>query len=339
MLFAALQFVLLSLIRPCHAQEDGRLAQSADSARPEEHATDDGLVSGADEKKSESVSSRPDEKKRDDSFSLTRGGGRPITWPSHYRKFGWGDGLATGVFGAAAVTAAVIGPRLDGPRGGVLFDEDLRRATRPREFRGRLLAADLSDVFLGFSVTYGMIGDPLVNAGWLRSSKEVGQQILLLNLEVAAITIGAQQVTANTVGRERPYGRICGTEELDARTVNCEGDDRFRSFFSGHTSLSFSMAAATCTHHSFLPLAGQKPWISCVTGFTNAAATALLRVVADKHYGSDIIIGASFGSLVGWAVPYLHYATGTPPLSARWNDVQLMLVPRFGGVSIMGVMP
>lgn len=334
-----MQLALLSGAEPCHAQDEESLAQTPPLAPSEKSKPE-----RSEELKRESRADSP-QKVADPSphstkgFSMSRGGGQPIEWPSHYRRVGWGDGILMGAFGAATVTAAVIGPRLDGPRGGILFDEDFRFVARPGEFRGRQLAADMSDVFLGFSVMYGAVGDPLVNAGWLRNSKDVGQQIFLLNLEAAAIALGIQQVTANTVGRERPYGRICGTEELNARTVNCEGDDRFRSFFSGHATMSFVMASATCTHHTFLPLAGNKPWISCLTGFTNAAATALLRVVADKHYGSDIIVGASFGTLVGWAVPFLHYTTGMRPLAASWKGVELMVVPTAGGLSVTGVMP
>jgi membrane-associated phospholipid phosphatase len=37
-----------------------------------------------------------------------------------------------------------------------------------------------------------------------------------------------------------------------------------------------------------------------------AAATAVLRVQAGKHFWSDVLTGAVVGSAIGWLVPYLH---------------------------------
>ena len=39
------------------------------------------------------------------------------------------------------------------------------------------------------------------------------------------------------------------------------------------------------------------------TGLTFAAATAYLRVAADKHYFTDVLASAAIGVAVGWAVP------------------------------------
>jgi membrane-associated phospholipid phosphatase len=272
-------------------------------------------------------------------FRFAPGGGAPIPWPSHYRRHHWVDGALLAGFGTAAVTAALLGPKAQGLTGGWWFDEDVRDALLPESYEAQLLARNLSDVLLTLGVSYAFIGDPLVNATWLRKSPDTGRQLGLMNLEVLAITLGIQQVAANAISRERPYGRTCGTEFLDERTIDCEGDDLNRSHFSGHTATTFAVASVTCMHHTHLPLSGEAAWIPCTVGYASATATAVLRVVGDKHYATDVIAGALAGSLIGLAVPFFHYHTGSAPLGARLGDVQLGLLPQPFGLTVYGAMP
>ena len=48
------------------------------------------------------------------------------------------------------------------------------------------------------------------------------------------------------------------------------------------------------------------PWI-WAAGLAVAAVTAYLRIAADRHYASDVTVGAAIGSLTGFAVPYLFH--------------------------------
>jgi len=75
------------------------------------------------------------------------------------------------------------------------------------------------------------------------------------------------------------------------------------SFPSGHTALGFSLATAAGT---VATLRGYRhaPYV-WGAGMAVAAFTGYLRLAADKHYASDVLVGALVGSLVGWAVPYL----------------------------------
>lgn len=272
---------------------------------------------------------------------LQEGSLAPISWKPQFRRYGVVDGALTVLGGTALLVTRTIGPPEQGPRGGFGFDEEARDALRASSHSGRLFAADLSDVLLGLSVSYALLGDPLINATWLRGSPDVGRELFLLNTEVLALTLGVQQTVANAVGRERPYGRTCGTDELSDDDRHCSGSDRYRSFFSGHTAVPFAMAAATCTHHLYLPLSGSSShaWIPCTTGFLAAALSGTMRIVADYHYASDVLVGAATGTAIGFSVPLFHYVTGTKPLSAEVSGYRFQISPTWGGLQISGKMP
>jgi hypothetical protein len=270
-----------------------------------------------------------------------------VSWSRTYRKVGALDYVLTGVGATASVVTRVVGPPHDGPSGGVWFDEEVRDALRAPDYRGRLFAGDMSDVLLGVASSYGLFLDPLVNATWLRASPEVGKQIFWINAEVIAFTLGAQQATANGLGRERPYGRTCGTGELDEHTHLCAGNDRYRSYFSGHTSVPFSVAAATCVNHLYLPLSGGRAWIPCSLGFATAAASGILRIVSDNHYATDVMTGVVVGTGVGLMVPLLHYAARVPTPAVSLGSLEILFLPLVQsqqrgatfGISAVGLLP
>lgn len=79
-----------------------------------------------------------------------------------------------------------------------------------------------------------------------------------------------------------------------------------QSFFSGHASSAFASAvfAGEVFRHYF-PHSRLKP-VVWVGSLGLATATSVLRYEAGKHYPTDLIVGAAFGSLVGWGIPKLH---------------------------------
>ena len=270
------------------------------------------------------------------SANTTRGRGAPVEWSS--RRFGIGDAVVTSASAALAATAILIGPTetaTTDPQLGV--DATVRDALRPDDFQTRRAWRDTSDVLLSFNVSYPLLGDALVNTAWYRSSTDAATQMALIDSEAFVITLGIQQGFANFVGRQRPHGVVCGTDELPSNTASCEVRDRYRSFFSGHTSLSFTAAALTCTHHRHLPLHGpDSNWIPCATGVALATTTGTLRIAGDRHYFTDVVTGAAVGSLVGWVVPYLHYRLPPRKPHAVRARTTLVLLPAPGGLQLQG---
>lgn len=132
-----------------------------------------------------------------------------------------------------------------------------------------------------------------------------------------AESIVTTQVLTNVVkyaaGRQRPYAHF-------AAGVPFSPEDNL-SFFSGHTSFAFATAvSAGIVAHARGYAAEPYIWAG---GLTLAGLTGYLRIAADKHYFSDVLVGAAVGAGAGLLVPQMTIH-------------QLTLVPQRDGVAVAG---
>ena len=136
-----------------------------------------------------------------------------------------------------------------------------------------------------------------------------------LVLIAQAISINAllTQILKTAVRRPRPYTFLDPSEVpaqdrqalIDAQT----GTQADWSFPSGHTSTAFTATTAGATLLT-LELLGRSPWaIACawVGGTGLAATTGIMRVMAGRHFPSDVVTSALLGIGVGIAVPLAHW--------------------------------
>ena len=141
----------------------------------------------------------------------------------------------------------------------------------------------------------------------------------ILVLEAAVLAADVNKVTKLLVARERPFSYALGPEGKRA-DVHSPDDDE--SFFSGHASATFAIAAASGTVAS---MRGYR-WAPLVwsEGLVVATAVAYLRVAADKHWLTDVVAGAVVGAAIGFAVPYVfHGPTGSPSAPGRQAPAML----------------
>ena len=71
----------------------------------------------------------------------------------------------------------------------------------------------------------------------------------------------------------------------------------------------FAAVALECFHHGFLDTS-HTGWGAAVCPVTIVVATgtAILRVAADRHWVTDVFVGAGLGGALGYAIPALHIA-------------------------------
>ena len=75
--------------------------------------------------------------------------------------------------------------------------------------------------------------------------------------------------------------------------------------------MSFTAASLVCMHHIHLELYGDPAldYGICGLALASAGTVGALRIVADKHWTSDVLVGTGIGLLSGLGVPYLfHYS-------------------------------
>jgi membrane-associated phospholipid phosphatase len=196
--------------------------------------------------------------------------------------------------------------------GGILFDDAARDALRLARREDRQLAATVSDDIYYALAAYPLLVDTAVVTWGVHGANDVAFQMMLINFESYALS-GAVAMTFEKLGRVRPMGRECAKDpSYDGKCGN-EGNLN-ASFLSGHTAIAFAGAGVTCAHHSHLPLYGNRvaDIAACATAVSAATAAAVLRVMSDNHYASDVILGAGVGLFGGYVWPMLwHYGFGS----------------------------
>jgi len=129
----------------------------------------------------------------------------------------------------------------------------------------------------------------------------------------------ATSVVKVTAARERPYA-YRALQRQDTTTL---GAGAYRSFFSGHTSTAFAATAVGLRLVDLYPPAAASSQASDNTRggrmrlrtrlalWLPALATGYLRIAADKHFVTDVAVGAGLGYLVGGYMA-AHVKPGDP---------------------------
>ena len=130
----------------------------------------------------------------------------------------------------------------------------------------------------------------------VKSKNNIGNQTK--NLIIAnALTFGVTSVLKNSFKLERP-----------------DGSDRL-SFPSGHTSNSFTMAAVLFKEYN------NTNKVFAYSGYAFAITTATFRVLNNRHYTSDILVGAGIGILATELVYRFKPLQRWQPFKSKKNQV------------------
>ncbi len=187
-------------------------------------------------------------------------------------------------------------------------------------------AADLTSDVLGVALTpIAVIATDVLlcwraDGGWKDGAVDA-----LLILEAMVASQAVNQSVKFSVARERPFVAALSPSQ---KPLTTQPDDNDLSFFSGHAAYVFALVTAGAT---VARLRGYEHWWAILAaGLPLAVATATLRLIADKHYLSDVVIGGSIGSLLGFVLPMaFHRPLSLGPISAS-------VAGGVGGVAIVG---
>jgi membrane-associated phospholipid phosphatase len=272
---------------------------------------------------------------------------KKVRWDPRWQRFELANYLSSAGLLAVSIGALAIPPDEERWTETNSFDNSVRNALRLNGRDYQFIARDASDILLAASLNQLLV-DSLVVTWWGHDNGDVAWQMALMSVEALAYNTAVNSLVSGLTSRQRPYAYpIEGTPGADRcvgdaneRLEDCFGNKRYRSFYSGHTSVTFAVAGLTCMHHAHLPLygGGAGDVIACVTGFALAGGTGVLRIVSDQHWMSDVLVGAAIGTFNGLAIPWLlHYRTRDLPKKPKAGEIDLRVLPGPMGATMMGV--
>lgn len=174
---------------------------------------------------------------------------------------------------------------------------DVNAFDRPATYNWDTKAKNTSDILRN-----GVIILPIIFLSNHHTQTDFGQ-LLVMGLEVGAITYGLTLGVKHTFNRARPLAYNDNVPIEERTNLNAR-----LSFFSGHASFtaafSFYVAKIMNDYHPNMKT-GYK---IALWSFSAAIplATSYLRVKGGLHFPTDVISGFAFGAFVGWLIPELH---------------------------------
>ena len=253
-------------------------------------------------------------------------------WPAHgLPTVGAWDLVATGgLVGALAVVQFGVPAPTQPKWAGNAFDDWVRGGLRLSSESARQAAATTSDIFV-----YALTALPVLNATLVAGAEherwDIAWRLVVLDAETMLTATLAAVSLQHLTARQRPFVQECAT---NPNLSDCSTGSHFQSFPSGHTTLVFTAVALECFHHGYLDTA-HTGWgaAACPVTVTIATLTGVLRIMADRHWATDVLAGALLGGSIGLAIPQIHLAVakGQNP-----TVVTPMITPTMMGLSVAG---
>lgn len=229
-------------------------------------------------------------------------------------------GVIIATAGALYIESAYGNPREANWKARNGVDESVRDLLRLRSRSGRVAGHAVGDVLMAVMIAAPVI-DSFATLGVRHSRWDALWQTSMINLDSFAFTSLASSLMQNLIAREKPFARDC----VDGR---CEAGEPNRSMPSGHVAFAFTGAGLICNHHDYQSLYGNPAAdrAVCTTGLVLAAADGVARIMADRHYFTDVAAGTVLGLFSGFVLPRLlhYYRPSQPALADRTSKESLV---------------
>ena len=158
-----------------------------------------------------------------------------------------------------------------------------------------------------------IIGTALYTVGRATDNERMAD-LGLHGTEAMAVGVGVTFFIKGLAGRARPYA-TSDTNPRDFGFARGFRHEAYRSFPSGHTVTAFAAAAAVTKETSrWWP---NSAWYVGPVVYGGATLAGLSRMYNNKHWASDVIVGAAIGAFSGWKVVQYHHSHPNNRLD-RW---------------------
>ena len=256
-----------------------------------------------------------------------------VEWQPHWTGFrGWQYGSVGVMLAGTIAISFATDFRDDGGTWDNEFDNWGRDSLVAGSRAGRDRARTLGDIGFRGLLAYPYLVDNLLVTWVGHGAEDVAGQMFLINTQSFALTTMLVIPPEKFIARARPSTEPC--ERDDEYERFCDGADEFGSFPSGHAAIAATGAGLTCVHHQHLPLygGGIADGAACVAASGLALTTGVARLINDRHWASDVLLGTAAGAASGYLVPlWLHYGAGATAGAFRTGPVHWALLPLASG--------
>lgn len=205
--------------------------------------------------------------------------------------------------------AATLGAGIAGSVALMGVDSRIAKRLQGERYQGNKSHRDITDIagtvnekslFATGVVTYGIMR--LVHAP--RTTTDIAWH----TTESVFITSFTSTLARGILGRSRPFV-TADSNAHDYRPGKGFSELRYRAYPSIHAATAFATASAltaeTARHSR------RAAWIVAPIAYSLASLPGLARMYEDKHWASDILMGAALGTVTGYAtVRYHHHRPG-----------------------------
>jgi membrane-associated phospholipid phosphatase len=220
------------------------------------------------------------------------------------------------------------------------LDKPVREALVAESEEGKQRARTIADTLWYSTEYYTVVIDGLlVPLAFDSGNTLVASQLTLINWQALGLSGIITRVAHHSVPRARPVTYGCSDEPGAEFPCRSQGP----GFFSGHAAMAMTGATLACAHHSVLPLYGDGPagMITCGVLVTGSVTVGIMRIMADKHWLTDVLVGYTVGASVGLGLPWLlHYQHHVTPDLSALGVTQLAWMPAAtpdgGSLSLVG---
>lgn len=228
--------------------------------------------------------------------------------------FGWPEARGFGLTFAAGGLA-------------YLADESLRDAVRGSGPQGSTLLDGLADGAYVYGSPGVLVLSAVLYGGGLVAKKPVVAAAGFRGLESIGISGLVTGAIKGVTGRARPETSPDDAGSFVFRRGERKGGD-YQSLPSGHATAAF--AFATAVHLEVRRRAPQHArWVGALS-YGAAVITAYSRMHDDRHWLSDVVVGAGIGSVTAAAIHRWHATRPAGPIDGLF--LKPVLAPRRDGV-------
>lgn len=260
-----------------------------------------------------------------------------LHWHEHWRRVGTREYVSIAALAGSLLATELFWPAAEQPRWQkpILFDDAVRDALRIDAASGRNTAANVSDVIVAWGVVHTAIVDPLLVAWGARQAPDVAWQMVTIDAQAYALSLLLSEVTKRVFARARPWAVEENCDE-NPGAGECASGYPNHSFFSGHATVSATSAGLLCAHHTQLNLYGNAVLDvgTCVLAVAGTALTGALRIAADNHWTTDVLVGHAVGYASGYLLPTLLYYQAPRVTPGDDPGTRVTAVPMISGQSL-----